>query len=30
MRGYKGGTRDIVRELAKMLREQAEVLKRIG
>jgi len=30
MRGYKGGTREILRELARMLREQAEALKRIG
>jgi hypothetical protein len=30
MRGYKGGTREMLRELARQLREQAEVLKRIG
>lgn len=30
MGGFKGGTRDMVRELAKMLREQAEALKRVG
>ena len=30
MRGYKGGTRDLLRELARLLREQAEALKRIG
>ncbi len=29
MRGFKGGHRDVLRELAKMLREQAETLKRI-
>jgi hypothetical protein len=29
--GYrKGGTREMLRELARMLREQAEALKRIG
>jgi hypothetical protein len=27
---YKGGTRAILRELARLLREQAEALKRIG
>lgn len=27
MRGYKGGTRDLLRELARLLREQAEALK---
>ena len=30
MRGYKGGTRDLLRELARLLREQAEALKRIA
>jgi hypothetical protein len=30
MRGFKGGTREMLRELARMLREQAEALKRIG
>ena len=30
MRGYKGGTRDLLRELARLLREQADALKRIG
>lgn len=29
-RGYKGGTRVLLRELARMLREQAEAVKRIG
>jgi hypothetical protein len=29
MRGYKGGTRETLRELARMLREQAEALNRI-
>lgn len=29
-RGYKGGTRAMLRELAKGLREQAETLKGIG
>ena len=29
-RGYKGGTREAIRELARMLREQAEALKQIG
>lgn len=28
-RGYKGGTRDLLRELARILRAQAEALKRI-
>ena len=28
--GYKGGTREILRELARALREQAEALKRVG
>jgi hypothetical protein len=27
---YKGGTRSILRELARLLREQGEALKRIG
>ena len=27
---YKGGTRAMLRELARLLREQAEALKRIG
>lgn len=27
--GYKGGTREMLRELARILREQAEALKRI-
>jgi hypothetical protein len=27
---YKGGTRPILRELARLLREQGEALKRIG
>jgi hypothetical protein len=30
MRGFKGGIRERLRELARMLREQAESLKRIG
>jgi hypothetical protein len=30
MRGFKGGTREMLRELARMLRDQAEALKRIG
>ena len=30
MRGYKGGTRQLLRDLARMLLEQAEALKRIG
>ena len=30
MRGFKGGTREMLRELARILREQAEALKRIG
>jgi phage terminase small subunit len=30
MRGFKGGTREMLRELARMLREQAEALERIG
>jgi len=30
MRGFKGGTREMLRELGRMLREQAEALKRIG
>jgi hypothetical protein len=30
MRGYKGGTRAVLRELGRALREQAERLKRIG
>lgn len=30
MRGFKGGAREMMRELARMLREQAEGLKRIG
>ena len=30
MRGFKGGTRELLRELARMLREQNEALKRIG
>ena len=30
MRGYKGGTREMLRELAHALREQAETLKRFG
>ena len=30
MRGFKGGTREMLRELARMLREQTEALKRIG
>ena len=29
MRGFKGGTREMLRELARMLREQAEVMARI-
>jgi hypothetical protein len=29
MRGYKGGQREQLRELAKALREQKEALKRI-
>ena len=29
MRGYKGGTRELLREVARLLREQAEALKRI-
>jgi hypothetical protein len=29
MRGFKGGTREMLRELARMLREQSEALKRI-
>lgn len=29
MRGFKGGTRDLLRELARLLREQAEALKRL-
>ena len=29
MRGYKGGTREQLREVARMLREQYEALKRI-
>jgi hypothetical protein len=29
-RGYKGGHRALLRELARMLREQAETVKRIG
>lgn len=28
--GYKGGTREMLRELARMLKEQDEALKRIG
>jgi hypothetical protein len=27
MRGFKGGTRELLREVARLLREQAEVLK---
>ncbi len=27
MRGFKGGTREMLRELARMLREQAEVMR---
>ena len=30
IRGFKGGTREMLRELARMLRDQAEALKRIG
>ena len=30
MRGFKGGTRETLRELAKILREQAEAMKRVG
>ncbi len=30
MRGFKGGTREMLRELGRMLREQAEALERIG
>jgi len=30
MRGFKGGAREMLRELARMLREQAEALKRTG
>jgi hypothetical protein len=30
MRGFKGGTREMLRELARMLREQADALKHIG
>ena len=30
MRGFKGGTREMLRELARMLREQAEELKHIS
>jgi hypothetical protein len=30
MRGFKGGTREMLRELARMLQEQTEALKRIG
>lgn len=30
MRGYKGGTREALRELARILRKQAEALRRIG
>jgi hypothetical protein len=30
MRGFKGGTRGTLRELARTLREQAKALKRIG
>jgi hypothetical protein len=30
MRGYKGGTREMLREMGRMLREQAETLSRIG
>jgi hypothetical protein len=30
MRGYKGGTRETLRELARLLRQQDEGLKRIG
>jgi hypothetical protein len=29
-RAYKGGTRELLREMARLLREQAEALKRIG
>jgi len=29
MRGYKGGMREMLRELAQILREQAEALKKI-
>lgn len=29
MRGFKGGTRDLLRELARLLREQAEALNRL-
>ncbi len=29
MRGFKGGTRDSLRELARMLRDQADSLKQI-
>jgi hypothetical protein len=29
MRGFKGGTREMLRELARVLREQTEALKRI-
>ena len=30
MRGFKGGTREMLRELARILREQAEALKHIS
>jgi hypothetical protein len=30
MRGYKGGTREMLREMGRLLREQSEALKRIG
>jgi hypothetical protein len=30
MRGYKGGTRELLRELARLMREHAEVVKGLG
>ena len=30
MRGFKGAARETLRELARMLREQAEALKQVG
>lgn len=30
MRGFKGGTRELLREWSRVLREQADALKRVG
>jgi len=30
MRGFKGGTRELLREMRRVLREQADALEKIG